>query len=95
MTKIKNTIQGTEAKETTEKDHANGKPISEILNKVKIKNKRRLIGQKRCGKLYSVNVTRAGVISERRGSGVGISTTYQQQQLHLPINASISAADYN
>ena len=35
--KIKNTIQGTEAKAKTEEDHAKGKPSSETLNKAKIK----------------------------------------------------------
>jgi len=35
--KIKNKIQGTEAKAKTEEDHTKGKPSSETLNKAKIK----------------------------------------------------------
>jgi hypothetical protein len=35
--KIKNKIQGTEAKAKTEEDHAKGKPSSETLNMAKIK----------------------------------------------------------
>jgi hypothetical protein len=37
--KIKNKIQGTEAKVKTEEDHAKGKPSSETLNKAKIKTR--------------------------------------------------------
>jgi hypothetical protein len=35
--KVKNTEQDTEAKMKTEKDHAEGKPSSETLNKAKVK----------------------------------------------------------
>jgi len=35
--KIKNKIQGTEAKAKNEENHAKGKPSSETLNKAKIK----------------------------------------------------------
>jgi hypothetical protein len=35
--KIKNTSQDSEAKMKTEKDHAEGKPSSETLNKAKVK----------------------------------------------------------
>jgi hypothetical protein len=35
--KVKNTEQDAEAKMTTEKDHAEGKPSSETLNKAKVK----------------------------------------------------------
>ena len=35
--KIKNVVQDTEAKIETEKDHAEGKPSSETLNKAKVK----------------------------------------------------------
>ena len=35
--KIKNTEQDAEAKMKTEKDHAEGKPSSETLNKAKVK----------------------------------------------------------
>jgi len=42
--KIKNTVQGTEAKAKTEEDHAKGKPSSETLNKAKIKTRDALWG---------------------------------------------------
>ena len=35
--KVKNTEQDAEAKMKTEKDHAEGKPSSETLNKAKVK----------------------------------------------------------
>ena len=35
--KVKNITQDTEAKMKTEKDHAEGKPSSETLNKAKVK----------------------------------------------------------
>jgi hypothetical protein len=35
--KVKNTEQDAEAKMETEKDHAEGKPSSETLNKAKVK----------------------------------------------------------
>jgi hypothetical protein len=35
--KIKNATQDAEAKIKTEEDHASGKPISETINKAKIK----------------------------------------------------------
>jgi hypothetical protein len=35
--KVKNTEQDAEAKMQTEKDHAEGKPSSETLNKAKVK----------------------------------------------------------
>ena len=35
--KVKNTEQDVEAKMKTEKDHAEGKPSSETLNKAKVK----------------------------------------------------------
>jgi hypothetical protein len=37
--KIKNTFQDSEAKMKTEKDHAEGKPSSETLNKAKVKTR--------------------------------------------------------
>jgi hypothetical protein len=37
--KIKNAVQDTEAKIQTSKDHAEGKPSSEKLNKAKVKVK--------------------------------------------------------
>jgi hypothetical protein len=37
--KIKNTFQDSEAKMKTKKDHAEGKPSSEMLNKAKVKIK--------------------------------------------------------
>ena len=40
--RIKNTFQDSEAKMKTEKDHAEGKPSSETLNKAKVKTGRAL-----------------------------------------------------